>query len=159
MNNEDFYWLIGLLEGEGSFGSGPPSAPSQCYISVQMTDKDIIKKVARLFNRSYWFCKSKNPKHKDSWITRLRAGDAAKLMENIKKHMSHRRQEQIERALQSRSKLKPSKDRISKEIKDIIKQRLLNGESPTKLSKEFNLSRPTIYRTIDPNYCRKFKNR
>ena len=49
LNKEDKYWLAGLLEGEGSFCRGSPSNPRAPRIAVEMIDKDIVKKVARLF--------------------------------------------------------------------------------------------------------------
>lgn len=39
----DFYWLVGLLEGEGCFAYG--DSPS---ISVGMTDRDVIEKLASI---------------------------------------------------------------------------------------------------------------
>jgi len=44
-------WLAGLLEGEGSFLKGPPSAPRHPMIAVQMTDEDVIARVAAMFGR------------------------------------------------------------------------------------------------------------
>jgi hypothetical protein len=49
-----FYWLAGLLEGEGSFMHGPPSRPRMPHIHLKMTDKDIIEKVAAIFQAKYY---------------------------------------------------------------------------------------------------------
>lgn len=40
-------WLAGLLEGEGWFGLARKRCPT---ISVQMTDKDVVEKAARVMN-------------------------------------------------------------------------------------------------------------
>jgi hypothetical protein len=53
MERETFYWLAGLLEGEGSFMSGPPSAPNAPRIHIAMTDEDVIAKVAQLWGVKY----------------------------------------------------------------------------------------------------------
>jgi hypothetical protein len=49
-----FHWLAGLLEGEGSFLKAPPSAPNRPVISMQSTDEDVIARVASLMSVSYW---------------------------------------------------------------------------------------------------------
>ena len=48
MNERDeFFWLVGLLEGEGSFMPAPPSEPTRPRISIQMTDEDVLSRVAQ----------------------------------------------------------------------------------------------------------------
>lgn len=47
----DRYWLAGLLEGEGSFLKGPPSAPRYPVLSLQMTDEDVVARVAAMLGR------------------------------------------------------------------------------------------------------------
>ena len=49
----DLYWLAGLLEGEGSFMRGPPSRPNMPAIAIQMTDEDVIQRVAQLWAVCY----------------------------------------------------------------------------------------------------------
>ena len=46
------YWLAGILEGEGSFMKGVPSNPNSPRIAIQMTDKDVLEKVAAIFKVS-----------------------------------------------------------------------------------------------------------
>ena len=45
------YWLSGLLEGEASFISQNEKYPA--CISLQMTDEDIVEKLASLWDVSY----------------------------------------------------------------------------------------------------------
>jgi len=46
MEDADFYWLCGLLEGEGSFMKGPPSRPQYPVISMCSTDEDVMQRVS-----------------------------------------------------------------------------------------------------------------
>ncbi len=51
---DEFFWLVGLLEGEGSFMPGPPSEATRPRISIQMTDENVIRRVARIFGKKYF---------------------------------------------------------------------------------------------------------
>ena len=46
MKTEEIAWAAGLLEGEGYFGAGDRRYP---YISIEMTDKDVLKKLRQVF--------------------------------------------------------------------------------------------------------------
>src|SRR4051812_29292397 len=45
---QDLHWLAGLLEGEGSFIAGPPSAPRSPIVQATMVDRDIIDRAGAL---------------------------------------------------------------------------------------------------------------
>ena len=47
----ELHWLAGLLEGEGSFMTGPPSSPGLPVIAVNMTDQDVMARLGRIFGR------------------------------------------------------------------------------------------------------------
>lgn len=47
----DLHWLAGLLEGEGTFMTGPPSSPRAPVIAVNMTDADVMPRLGRIFAR------------------------------------------------------------------------------------------------------------
>lgn len=51
MNTEERSWLAGILEGEGAFYLRKDK-PSVLVIEVEMTDKDVIDRVAALFGTS-----------------------------------------------------------------------------------------------------------
>ena len=53
MKDSDFYWLCGLLEGEGSFMKGPQSRPQYPILTVTSTDEDVIQRVSLLFGVTY----------------------------------------------------------------------------------------------------------
>lgn len=99
MQEADFHWLVGLLEGEGSFGKSPPSAPGGVRIAVQMTDRDVIERVAALWGVSFCGTSTAKKHHKKGWSTQIRGSRAGVLMEQLKPFMSKRRQAQIEAAL------------------------------------------------------------
>ncbi len=69
MDTNELYWLAGLLEGEGSFLNAPPSAPNKPRISIQMTDLEVIQKVARLLQVNYIAADRRKP---DIWKTGYR---------------------------------------------------------------------------------------
>jgi hypothetical protein len=99
--NDELFWLAGLLEGEGSFLAGSPSAPNMPQVAVQMTDEDVIEKVATMWEVSYHKTKRAKSHHKQAFTTRVRGKKAVELMVRLRPHMSARRQSQIQRALES----------------------------------------------------------
>lgn len=142
MNMQDKFWLAGLLEGEGSFRKGPPCKENLPIISIQMTDKDVLEKVATLFNVSV--VKGSKPKkdhHKQVYIVTLRGAKAVEVMTEIKSLMGHRRQEQINKAIES---YKPKVSFFNSEQILKIKQKVSNGEKHKVVAKEFGVDRSTI---------------
>lgn len=135
IDGNDFYWLVGLLEGEGSFTKGAPSAPNSPRINVQMTDEDVIARIAIMFGRKYNRYVSKNPKHKPTYVVRCTGLKAVNLMVMIQPYMSIRRQGQIQTALDSYDpsfrdkvfamKLKLSEDQV-KPIAEAINNKSLS---------------------------------
>lgn len=98
MNLKDKYWLIGLLEGEGCFSFNKTTT----LIQLGTIDKDIVTKVSRLLE-----CKvlgpyryNRRPNEKPMFRIALSGVKAAKTMTEIRDHMSERRKEQIDYALQ-----------------------------------------------------------
>jgi hypothetical protein len=101
MGLQDKYWLAGILEGEGSFMKAPPSSPNQPCLCVVMTDKDIIERVASLFDCGVVVVHTvrQNPKWKPTWKARLGGTRAVEMMLFLKPIMGIRRQSQIDRAI------------------------------------------------------------
>lgn len=104
MKDTDLAWLAGLLEGEGSFLKGPPSEPGTPRITVSMTDRDVVARVASLFgvSASNPF-KHKNPKWKPFYLATLKGTRAVELMGLLRPLMGERRQGQIDRAAKTLS--------------------------------------------------------
>jgi hypothetical protein len=116
MKDSDFFWLVGILEGEAAFIKGPPSRPYCPYVCLQMSDEDVIARVALLWEATYHCQKSKNERHKDLFATRIGNTKAYEFMKLIQPFMGARRQQQIEGALacyQLKEKQLPIYDRLA----------------------------------------------
>jgi hypothetical protein len=94
-------WLAGLLEGEGSFMSGPPSKPNLPRVSISMTDLDIIEKVGSLLKVKVFSTRPTKPRNKLIHACGINGSKAVVLMKQLKPLMGARRQSQIKKALAS----------------------------------------------------------
>lgn len=99
----DLAWLAGLLEGEGSFLPGPPSAPNATRIQCSMCDEDIIARVAEYLQATYHEIRKRQPHHKRAWFVTIKGSRARELMVRLRPLMGSRRQGQIDKALASPS--------------------------------------------------------
>lgn len=79
-------WMAGCLEGEGSFGLDNRSkkryknstSPPGAYVKISMTDEDIIEKMAKLVNKTYFSPTRLTKKNKKVYI--LHIGDRETLL-------------------------------------------------------------------------------
>src|SRR5262245_9178233 len=125
MTHAEFHWLVGLLEGEGSFLKGPPCNPYLPVLSIESTDEDIVARVASLLGRAYSSLKSRRGHWKPSFRTVLKGRKAVDL-KKLQPLMGARRQQQIEEAVgsyQVRSRIKLTARQVV-----AIKRRLRKGE-------------------------------
>lgn len=95
----DIYWLSGLLEGEGSFGT----RNNKCFrrtpvIQLKMTDRDIVQRVADLFNKNVRG--PYNYGNKDVYSTDLCGQPAIEWMLTLYTLMGSRRQGRIQEVLE-----------------------------------------------------------
>lgn len=145
ISERDFYWLAGLLEGEGSFSPGPPSDPNSVRITLSMTDCDVIARVAGLWKVSYHEvreARSIERGWKPAYHVSLRGRRAAALMHELLPHMGERRQSQIRRALASynpylRYKLRP--EQLAE-----IRKLLAEGWTHTAIALKYSVDRSTV---------------
>jgi hypothetical protein len=145
MTDQDFYWLAGLLEGEGSFSPGPPSAPNSVRITLSMTDRDVVARVAALWSVSYHEVREKRSIErgwKPAYHVSLRGKRAVEFMHELLPVMGERRQLQIRRALASYNpylghKLRP--EQIT-EIRKLLGQ----GRTQIDIALEYGVDRSTI---------------
>jgi hypothetical protein len=149
-----FYWLAGLLEGEGSFLKSSPSRLDEPRVHVNMTDQDVMERVALLMQ-----VKSKGPYRrtegdtirKPRYFATSKGPKAMRLMEQLRPHMGQRRQAQIDAALASyQVKGHPQGDthpqaKLTAEKVSIIKRRLRAGEKLTRLAAEYEVDRGLIW--------------
>jgi hypothetical protein len=148
MSEKDLYWLAGLLEGEGSFLKGPPSAPHQPRISLSMTDEDVIKRVSSLWGVKH------HPVGKTRCLAKrwtpafgvcLKGSKAAVLMEQLYPLMGRRRQSQIQCALAC-YQIKPHPTtRLDREKVAEIKLKLANRVPVKEIAVEYKVNVSTIY--------------
>lgn len=95
-DEHNFFWLVGLLEGEGSFLKPSPSKPNEPKIDLEMKDLDAIQRVAALFGLSYRTRVRKNkPNASTTYHVRLTGRRAVQLMWRIRPYLTERRQRQI----------------------------------------------------------------
>jgi hypothetical protein len=94
-----FFWIVGILEGEGTFIRPSPSAPRKPIVEVEMTDEDVVAELARAFGMKYNSRdRFADPSCRPTYRVRLRGRSAVTLMSRIYPHMSRRRQIQMIRA-------------------------------------------------------------
>lgn len=101
VSNQDLHWLAGLLEGEGSFHAGPPSAPRYPVVALQMTDEDVVTRVATLFGRKVGRWESGHARERPVFLVRITGSKAVAWMTALHPLMGERRRMQIDRAVAS----------------------------------------------------------
>lgn len=141
----DVAWLAGILEGEGSFLKGPPSAENQPRISIQMTDHDVVLRVSNLFDVQYICTTSdkRSPKWKTAFRTSIKGSKAIALMKILHPFMGARRQEQIRVAIASYKSRKPG-DNTRKLTREQVEEIRASKEHSEAVAVKFKVSGKTI---------------
>jgi len=96
---DPFYWLAGILEGEGTFMSGPPSRPNAPVVRIRMTDRDVVERSAALLDRAVTPIRPRQAHYKPPFITQLRGAEAVDLMIAMRPVLGPERTAQIDRVL------------------------------------------------------------
>jgi hypothetical protein len=103
ISERDFYWLAGILEGEGSFYIIKDGKPYGRYkysgITMNSIDKETIERVHKLVGGKYYYHEYTMANQQPSWLWRLRGIQARLLMLKLRPLMSPRRQGQINEVL------------------------------------------------------------
>ncbi len=98
LSNFELGWLVGILEGEGHFG-----IYTSQVIEVNMTDEDIIYKVASIYERVLGTAVNvigiQKSRGKDVYCVRIYGERARIIMRLVVSHMSYRRRQTIWRCL------------------------------------------------------------
>lgn len=149
-----FFWLAGLLEGEGAFQKSTPSKQNQPRIQLHMTDLEIVSRAASLTNAKVhgpYYPRDANSHLKARFFVFLYGKRAVELMQDLHPHMSMRRQAQIDAVINSyhpvghlQGEKHPQAKLDSIKVK-IIKQRLAQGEKLTALAQEFAVDKGLIW--------------
>jgi hypothetical protein len=147
----DLHWLAGILEGEGSFLCSPPSKPNCPRISCNMTDEDVIARIARLLNAKYHKVRKKKrkPQWKDSWVVNIGGLRILQMMQLLRPLMSIRRQSQIDKAITSYD---PARGRRRREVTRrfsedqlaIARERIRSGESMRSVAKNYGVHHESL---------------
>ena len=93
-------WLSGLLEGEGTFGITRRPPRAYPVVSVEMCDKDIVVRAARILGAVS--VRSREPEDEDwsvTYVARITGDQAAGWMRRIRNRMGARRCGAIDAAL------------------------------------------------------------
>jgi hypothetical protein len=139
----DLHWLAGLLEGEGTFLAGPPSAPRSPAIQFWMTDRDVVERAAAMLDAKVMVVAPRRAHWKTTYAVRLRGSRAVVWMRRLWCLMGSRRREQIERAIAS---YEPDPRRVLDDMRatDALR-RLAAGESVKQVAGRFGTSIWSIY--------------
>ena len=148
-----FYWLVGILEGEGCFLTPSPSSPNQVRIVLSMTDEDVVAQVANLFNKSYYRVKARKVGWKDTFHLTLRGKLVIDFLQEAQFAFSKRRQEQIRKVLNSYDATKKDKRSLaSRKLSDDCvlkaKEEIASGESLRKVAKALGVHHESLRRRI-----------
>lgn len=148
MKEENLHWLVGLLEGEGSFMRGSPSSPNSPRIAVQMTDEDVVARAAALLGVGYTKngADPRNPNWKLTFSAKVRGARAVDLMLQLQPYMGARRYAQIDAALVGYVPRAPGPPGVltAAQIAEIR-----SSSAPlSALALHYKVSRPTISRAL-----------
>lgn len=137
-SEKELYWLAGLLEGEGSFQAPAPSDPNRPLIQLWMTDEDIVKRVSEMWGIKYHHYDRDRENVKRAYSLVMRGSRAVALMEKLKPLMGKRRQEQIQKAINS---YEPHKRQVvtPDQVRE-IRKRLKAGKKRTQLAEEYHVN-------------------
>ncbi len=143
VSEKDLYWLAGLLEGEGSFLKAPPSKSNKISIQLEMTDKDVVERAAKILQTSVYTPKIRND-YKQTYKVNISFNRAAEWMKLLFPLMGARRQQRIEECLKEYNPLKynlnlPSKEELV-EMNKVLSLR--------QIAAKYNCSHQTILRHI-----------
>lgn len=95
MNDFDFGWVVGILEGEGCFNAERKSA----RISLEMVDKDVIDRFCSLVNAKNKIYTRTRGARKTIHRICIYGEEARQLMRLFEPHMGTRRMDKIHNIL------------------------------------------------------------
>lgn len=103
MDDKDFFWLVGLLEGEGCFSTSNQRSKykgrSYLYvypkIVLRMTDRDVVERAANLLGGCGVRLVPRHRPHKDIFECELMGARALRMMRLLLPHLGIRRQARV----------------------------------------------------------------
>lgn len=141
MDDSEFFWLCGLLEGEGSFMKGPPSRPQYPVLSITTTDEDVIQRVSALLGVGYCRVTKRRDHWRQSYSLRIHGKKAVSLMQKMRPHMSRRRKGRIDAAVAS-YEARPNRgaSKLTKEQVRRVKRLIREGLSCSGIAAKTTIS-------------------
>lgn len=144
MNENTKYWLAGLLEGEGYFGVQTETQPVR--IALQMTDEDVVAKVAKLWGVSYFTVKPQKEHHKVAYRCFLRGKPAVEQIKQLKPLMGERRAYRMEDCIKS------YKCKVTTKLttKQAYYESRIKGNKVADIAKKYGVSTSMVYKRLKP---------
>ncbi len=94
-------FLAGVFDGEGSFGIWSKWKTKKYFAcSVEMTDKDMVKRFHDFFGGAFYLCKRRKLHHKDTWRWRINGKGALNTIDKMIDYLSIRRKEKFKNVVQ-----------------------------------------------------------
>lgn len=153
MKEKDLYWVVGLLEGEGSFllKKKADSAIIQC----NMTDLDILKRLCNLAGGGICKIKKRESHWKQSWYWYLHGKKALNLMKKLEPLMGSRRKSKIQECIKIYEDVLDKKRIKSEKIEKMreeVKIKAASGKKHREIAKEYGKSRSYISHIVAGHY-------
>jgi hypothetical protein len=143
IDDADLHWLAGLLEGEGTFLAGPPSAPRSPAVQLAMVDRDVVDRAGALLGVAVGVVPSRREGWRTAYCVRVRGARAVLWMKRLRPLMGTRRQQQIDHAAATYG---PDPRRLLNDERAAeALRRLAQGESVRSVAERFGTSIWCIY--------------
>jgi hypothetical protein len=142
--SNEFLWLAGLLEAEGTFLKPAPSGLRCPIVSCRMTDRDVIERVSLAFGTSVG-ANDKGP-YRTEYAVTAKGSRAADLMTDLRPFMGSRRRAAIDRALED---YEPAARKLDHPRAEEIRRRHASGETVSSIARCFGVARQTIHPVLD----------
>jgi hypothetical protein len=98
---EKILFLAGVFDGEGSFGIWSKFKTKKYFAcSVEMTDKDMVKRFHEFYGGCIYLCKRRKPHHQDTWRWRINGQGALNSIDKMIDYLSIRRKEKFKNVVQ-----------------------------------------------------------
>jgi hypothetical protein len=137
-SSPDLDWLAGLMEGEGSFQAGPPSSPNLPILGIEMTDEDVVRRVADILGVTVQTIAPRRTRWKVTHAARIRGAKAVAWMVALYPLLGARRRAQVGRAVASYSCL--SNRRLDDDAAREALNLLASGATVREVAKHFGVS-------------------
>ena len=140
VSKEEIYWVAGLLEGEGYFGS-EKNTPR---VTLGMTDLDTVEKFASIVGATTTIEPCIRGRKKVFYRVSINGARAAGVMQTVYSLMSKRRQARIREVLPLWKESRRNRKLSCSQRKQIAAEVKL-GLTKMEVARRFSISRRTVY--------------